>query len=89
MRERLVAAVRHRDQTRDEELDDLALVGPRLAAGKTTTADVRNRPRREVVVRTCEVVVVDRGDPLVLGAQLVEIARAVEAVEVDPPIGDG
>jgi len=34
-------------------------------------------------------VVVDRGDPLVLGAQLVEIARAVEAVEVDPPIGDG
>jgi precorrin-6B methylase 1 len=52
-------------------------------------ADVRDRRRRAVVLRAGEVVVVDRGDPLVLGAQLVEIARAVEAVEVDPPIGDG
>ena len=36
-----------------------------------------------------EVVVVDSSDPLVLGAQLVEVARAVEAVDIDPPVGDG
>jgi len=33
-------------------------------------------------------VVVDRGDPLVLGPQLVEVARAVQAVGVDPPLRD-
>jgi hypothetical protein len=34
-------------------------------------------------------VVVDGRDALVLGAQLVEVARAVEAIDVDPRLGDG
>jgi len=33
-------------------------------------------------------VVVDSSDPLVLGPQLVVVAGAVEAVDVDPPFGD-
>ncbi len=52
-------------------------------------ADVRDGSWGSVVVRPGEVVVVDLRDSLVLGAQLVEIARAVEAVDVDPPLGDG
>jgi len=33
-------------------------------------------------------VVVDRSDPFVLGAKLVEIAGAVEAIQVDPWVVD-
>jgi hypothetical protein len=33
-------------------------------------------------------VVVDGRDALVLGSQLVEVARAVQAVDVDPPLVD-
>ena len=61
----------------------------RASSREHACADLRDRRRREVVVGAGEVVVVDRSDPLVLGAQLVEVARAVEAVDVDPPIGDG
>ena len=47
-----------------------------------------NRGRRAVVHRACELVVVDRSDPLVLGAKLVEIAGAVEAIQIDPRVVD-
>jgi len=33
-------------------------------------------------------VVVDRSDPLVLGAKRVEIAGAVEAIQIDPRVVD-
>jgi len=34
-------------------------------------------------------VVVDLRDPLVLGAELVEVAGAVEPIDVDPRLADG
>jgi hypothetical protein len=52
------------------------------------SADRGDRPRRDVVLRPCEFVVVDGRDALVLGSQLVEVARAVQAVDVDPPLAD-
>jgi hypothetical protein len=48
----------------------------RVALEETST-DCGDRPRREIVLRACEVVFVDGGDALVLGSQLVEVARAV------------
>ena len=54
-----------------------------------SSTDRGDRAGRAVVVGACEVVVVNTRDPLVLGPQLVEVARAVEAVDVDPPLGDG
>jgi hypothetical protein len=53
------------------------------------SADRGDRPRRQIVLGACEVVVVDGRDALVLGSQLVEVARAVQAVDVDPPLADG
>jgi hypothetical protein len=52
------------------------------------TAHLGDRPRREVVVGAGEIVVVDGGDPLVLRPQLVEVAGAVQATDVDPPVAD-
>ena len=60
---------------------------PRVALDETS-ADRRDRSRREVALGAGEVVVVDGGDPLVLGSQLVEVARAVGTVDVDPPLVD-
>ena len=44
---------------------------------------VGDRRRRGVVLRAGEVVVVDGRDAFVLGAELVEVAGAVQAVDVD------
>jgi hypothetical protein len=52
------------------------------------SADRGDRPRREIVLGAGEVIVVDGRDALVLGSQLVEVARAVQAVDVDPPRAD-
>jgi hypothetical protein len=57
-------------------------------AREEANANRSDRPRREIVVRPGELVVVDRGDAVVLGSQLVEVARAVQAVDVDPPLAD-
>jgi hypothetical protein len=52
------------------------------------SANRGDRSRREIVLGAGEVVVVDVRDALVLGPQLVEVARAVQAVDVDPPLAD-
>jgi hypothetical protein len=51
-------------------------------------ADCGDGTGGEIVLRACEVVVVDVRDALVLGSQLVEVACAVQAVDVDPPLAD-
>jgi len=60
---------------------------PRVAFEKAR-ADCGDSTRRQIVLRACEVVVVDGRDALVLGSELVEVARAVQAIDVDAPSAD-
>jgi len=54
-----------------------------------TLADVCDGIWRSIVVRPGEIVVVELRYSLVLGAELIEVARAVEPIDVDPRLGDG
>jgi hypothetical protein len=78
-----------RDQRDTEEAGAGAGVEDPPLRFEQTLADVGDGTWRSIVVRPGEVVVVDLRDSLVLGAELVEVAGAVEPIDVDPRLADG
>jgi hypothetical protein len=77
------------DEHGSEQACSRAGVEDPLAPFEQTRADGSCGDGRHVVLRPGEVVVVDRCDPLVLLAELVEVTRTVETMQVDPLVGDG
>ena len=77
-----------RDQRDAEQAGTGACVEDPPVRLEQALADVCDGTWRSIVVRSGQVVVVDLRDSLVLGAELVEVAGAVEPIDVDPRLAD-